>query len=139
MAADTGVIPIGNIDGSIRTDGDVGRTEQDALIRLGGGVRFEPMEVGAFEFAGRVRVNEVPARVDVEGEGALLRDELVSEDRVTRGFAIQERTFPCGAKGAVLVDRDAGGRALRRRRHRRPWYQDRPGASARAASTGRGA
>ena len=111
VAADAGVVPVRDVDGAVGTDGDVGRAEEDALVGLGGRVRLELMEVGAFELAGRVGSDEVLARGFVEGVGTLLRSQLVSEDRVTGRLAVQERAGPGGAERAVLVDRDAGGRA----------------------------
>ena len=110
MSADAGVVPIGDVDRAIRADGDVGRAEQDALIGLRGFFGGDLLEVGADEFAGRIRGDEVLAGRFAQGVGAFLRDELVGEDGVTRRLAVQERAFPGRAEGAVLVDRDAGRR-----------------------------
>ena len=111
VAADAGVIPVSDVDGAIGADGDVGRAEEDALVGLGGRVGLELMEVGTFELAGRVGGDEVLARGFIERVSSLLRRQLVGEDRITRRFAVQQRAFPSGAEGAILIDRDAGGRA----------------------------
>ena len=111
MAADAGVIPVSDVDGAIGADGDVGRAEEDALVGLGGRVGLELMEVGTFELAGRVGGDEVLARGFIERVSSLLRRQLVGEDSITRRFAVQQRAFPSGAEGAILIDRDAGGRA----------------------------
>jgi hypothetical protein len=52
VAADAGVIPVGDVDRAVRTDGDVGRTEENALVGLGGFFGGDLLEVGADEFRG---------------------------------------------------------------------------------------
>ena len=111
VTADPRIIPVGDIEGAIGTDGDIGRTEEDALVRLGGFLDRDPLEVGTGEFLGRIGSNQIPTRRLIEGVGSLLGDELISEDRVAGWFAVQERAFPGGAKGTVLIDRDTSRRA----------------------------
>ena len=65
------VEPIGNVDGAIGADGDVGRTEPDVFAALTRSL--DAMEVRAFEFARGIRSDKVLTRGFVQGEGALLR------------------------------------------------------------------
>jgi len=56
--------------------------------------RLDAVEVRALEFAGRVRRDEVLAGGLAEDEGALVRLELVGEDRVAGRLAVEERAVP---------------------------------------------
>ena len=96
------VEPIGHVDGAIGADGDVGRTEPNMFAALTGSL--DAMEVRAFEFTCGIRSDKVLTRGFIQSEGTLLRLQLVTEDRVAGGFAIQERAVERRAKRAVFVN-----------------------------------
>ena len=102
VTAHARVEPIGNVDGPIGTNGDVRRTEPNVFTALTGGL--DAMEVRAFEFARRIRSDKVLTRGFVQGEGTLLRLQLVGEDRIAGRFAIQERAVERRAERAVFIN-----------------------------------
>ena len=102
MTTHARVEPIGHVDRAIGTDGDVGRTEPNMFAAFTGSL--DAMEVRAFEFARRIRSDKVLTRGFVQGEGTLLRLQLVGEDRIAGRFAIQERAVERRAERAVFVN-----------------------------------
>ena len=103
VAAHTGVEPIGDVDGTIRTDADVGRTElglQDA-----GGLAAE--EVGTSPLLLLVRGEEIEA---LEFHAGAIRLGQVSEDDVLAGFAGEEQSIPLRIQRAILIEGHASRR-----------------------------
>ena len=103
MAAHTGVEPIGDVDGTIRTDADVGRTElglQDA-----GGLAAE--EVGTGPLLLLVRGEEIEA---LEFHAGAIRLGQVTEDDVLAGFAGEEQSIPLRIQRAILIEGHASRR-----------------------------
>ena len=104
MAAHARIEPIGDVDGAIRTDAHVGRTELG--LQIAGGLATE--EVGARPFLLFIGGEEIEA---LELHAGAVGLGQVTEDDVLAGFTGEEETVPLRIEGAVLIEGHAGGRA----------------------------
>ena len=102
MTAHAGVEPIGDVDGAIRADRDVGGTElglQDA-----GGLAAE--EVGTRPLLLLVGSEEVEA---LELHAGTIGLGQIAEDDILAGFTGEEQAVPLRIKRTVLIEGHAGG------------------------------
>ena len=104
MAAHARVEPVGDVDRTIRTDADIGRTEL-GLQDTGG---LATKEVGTSPHLLLIGGEEVEA---LELHAGAIRLGQVTEDDILTGFAGEEQAVPLRIQRAVLVERHAGRRA----------------------------
>ena len=105
MSAHAGVIPIGNIDRSVRSYDNVGRAEEDlGIVR----VSATANEVRTCVLLVRVGGGEVAL---LEFEGRALGFGLVVEDGVFAGFAGKEGSIIAFGERSVFIHGDSGRRA----------------------------
>jgi hypothetical protein len=106
VSAGAGIEPIGNVDGAVGPDGDVGRTKPCFQV------------VGALFAAGGVDSGEIFFLVGGKKAEALefiasaFCFGKVSEDDVARGFTAEENAPPLGAEFVALVGDDTGGSTI---------------------------
>ena len=103
VAADAGVIPIGDVKSAVWSYDDVGGAEEDLGVV---GISTTADEVGAGVFLVGVGGGEVAL---LEFEGGALGFGLVVEDGVFSGFAGEEGAVVASGKGSVFIHADAGG------------------------------
>ena len=104
MSTHAGVEPVSDIDGTIRTDADVGRTE----LRLQDARGLAAKEVGTGPLLLLVGREEVEA---FEFHAGAIGLRQVTEDDILPGFAGEQQTVPLFAHRTILVEGHAGGRA----------------------------
>jgi len=102
VASNPTVEPVGDIEGSVGTDGDVTGAEHGLEFPA----RFAAEEVGSGELALFVRSDEIDA---LELEACSVPHGEITENDVFPGFAGEEESFPFFTEGTVLVVSDAGG------------------------------
>ena len=82
VAANAGIEPIGYLNGSIRTDGDIRGTELETSFTIAG-IRLS--EISAIKLASRVRSEKIES---LQTESSILRLRLVSKNYITCRLAV---------------------------------------------------
>ena len=103
MSANTAVEPIGHVDRTIRSDGDIAGSEHRLQISRS----FAAKEIGAGPFLRLVRSHEIET---LQLVASAIGHGQIAEDNILPGLAGEEEAVPFRIKRAVLVVGHPGGR-----------------------------